>query len=523
MTTRTRAAVWAALAVVVFAVTYVLLLGTRADLVDEAWMLWVTKRITSGQRLYSDVYFVSTPLAAWLGAAWALVGGVHLSVLREFEATVFTAELLVALSVARWCRATLPTMLVFGAAVFAVGSPATEWISLYSAVAIASALVALRLVLAWLDRRDDDARARGRAWALIGAGAACGVSFTSKPNIGLLALAAVVVALVVDRAPTQRGGRPVARDVALTTAGFLVPVVLMGLAVAASGTWDAFVSDVFGDKGSYMQVGTSYLDVLGRQLDVIGSGVTGGERALTMLHAFAVLLPVLIVVVVVVAIVRSQGDARRRVLLFTAFVVAAILSTVPRPGSNHFAAVAPLLLSATLGVITSARGRELPRRAVRLSVGIIGVLALASLAVIVVHSVAGYTDHLVTRSGFAHFERTAVPKRFEDGATDIRTFARAYTDGEIFVLREDAGFWYLVTGVHNPLPYDIPEVSDFGADGEHGVISRLAHGEADWVCVKPVSEAGNGVLEPRRIRHWVRTHWEYVATVRQCDMYRRPD
>ena len=114
-----------------------------------------------------------------------------------------------------------------------------------------------------------------------------------------------------------------------------------------------------------------------------------------------------------------------------------------------------------------------------------------------------------------------VPKRFRAGLDDIRTFVHDHTDGKVFILREDAGFWYLTTGTQNPLPYDIPEVSDFGADGERGVIRSLARGDATWVCVKPVAEAGNGVLEPRRIRHWVRKHFEFVATIRQCDMYRR--
>ena len=98
---------------------------------------------------------------------------------------------------------------------------------------------------------------------------------------------------------------------------------------------------------------------------------------------------------------------------------------------------------------------------------------------------------------------------------------RDNTDGKVFIVREDAGFWYLTTGTRNPLPFDIPEVSDFGADGEAGVIRRLERGEATWVCVKPVKEHANGELEPRRIRRWVRAHFEFVETIRQCDMYKR--
>ena len=100
------------------------------------------------------------------------------------------------------------TLVLFGGAVFAVGAPASEWISVYSSVAVLFVLVALRMLLVWLDRRDrvDAGSARARAWALVGAGAACGLSFASKPNIGLLAVAATMASIWVtpDAAPRRR-------------------------------------------------------------------------------------------------------------------------------------------------------------------------------------------------------------------------------------------------------------------------------------------------------------------------------
>src|SRR4051812_25965054 len=131
-----RVAASIALAAAVFAVTYFLVMGDRADLVDETWMLWVTRRLTSGDRLYADTYFVSTPLAAWLSAAFALVGGTELAVLRALEVTVFVVEFAVALSIARWCRLTWPSVLLFAGALFAIGAPSSEWISVYSSVAV---------------------------------------------------------------------------------------------------------------------------------------------------------------------------------------------------------------------------------------------------------------------------------------------------------------------------------------------------------------------------------------------------
>jgi 4-amino-4-deoxy-L-arabinose transferase-like glycosyltransferase len=519
-----RATAWAVFVIALFAVTVWLVLGDRATLVDEAWMLWVTKRVTSGDRLYSDVYYVSTPLAVWLSAAFVLVGGVQLWVLRVLEVSVFVAEFLVAISIARWCRVSRATLVLFGAAVFAVGAPATEWISVYSSVAVMFALVALRMLLVWLDHRDGPDHARARAWALAAVGAACGLSFASKPNIGLLALAAAVASIWL----TRRRGRAAAPDSimrAFMVVGgvFAAVLVLMVIPVLATGSWSAFVSQVFADKGDYVRVGSSYFTIVHTQLDVFVTAVTDGERALTILHAGVVMLPIVIVAIAAWAIARARREARPRVTLFAIFAAAALLSMFPRPGSNHLAGVSPLAFSATLGaIVMSTRDRPVARRLQPVAWGVIAATVLAALVVIAVHSVAGHDDPLVARSGFAHFDGIAVPERFQTGVADIRHFVRTHTDGKVFILREDAGFWYLTTGTENPLPFDIPEISDFGADGQRGVIKRLERGEATWVCVKPADEKANGVLEPRHIRHWVRSHFEFVETIRQCDMYHKP-
>ena len=154
-----RVGAWTGVAVALFVFTYCLVLGTRVNLVDESWMLLVTRRLTSDQRLYSDVYFVSTPLAAWVSTGFGFVGGVHLTVLRALEVAVFVVEFLVAVSVARWCRVSWPSLVLFGVAVFVVGTPANAWISVYSSIAVLFALVALRLLLMWYGQRDAAASA----------------------------------------------------------------------------------------------------------------------------------------------------------------------------------------------------------------------------------------------------------------------------------------------------------------------------------------------------------------------------
>ena len=202
-------------------------------------------------------------------------------------------------------------MAILAAALLVVGSPAAAWVSVYSSLAVFAALGALRLVLVWIDGRDDVLAVRGRRWALVGVGAACGMSFCSKPNVGLLALAAVVVSVAVNRSPTRTGAHAVFRDAARVGGGFVAPVTVTGVALLASGAWNSFVSDVFGDKVSYLEVGVSYLDVLERQLDVLVDALSGQQRALAVVQAVAVLLPVVTVAIAGIAFARSRGEARR--------------------------------------------------------------------------------------------------------------------------------------------------------------------------------------------------------------------
>ena len=193
------------------------------------------------------------------------------------------------------------------------------------------------------------------------------------------------------------------------------------------------------------------------QLDILFGAFTHGERPLSMFHAFVVLLPIVIVVVVAWAIARARRDTRALVVMFGIFAAVALLSTFPRPGSNHLAGVAPLAFSATLGAFVFAiRSRPMSRQAHKVVVGLTSVVIAAALVVVAVHSVTGYTDPLVRRSGFAHLGGVPVPKRFATGVNDIRGFVREHTDGQVFILREDAGFWYLTTGTTNPLPVRRP-------------------------------------------------------------------
>jgi 4-amino-4-deoxy-L-arabinose transferase-like glycosyltransferase len=127
------------------ALVYVLLLGRPVVRSDEAWFTWVTQRIRSGDTLYRSVYYVSTPLAAWLGTAWSLVGGTSVASMRVLSVAVFVASGAVVWWTARRAHMGVIGRLALIAALFVYASPVADFASIYSSLAILCALTVARL------------------------------------------------------------------------------------------------------------------------------------------------------------------------------------------------------------------------------------------------------------------------------------------------------------------------------------------------------------------------------------------
>ena len=72
-------------------------------------------------------------------------------------------------------------------------------------------------------------------------------------------------------------------------------------------------------------------------------------------------------------------------------------------------------------------------------------------------------------------------------------------DGEIFLVVNTAGFYYLVSGLQNPVPLDFPSVNALGPDGQDDLIAAIRRAQIRIVCVptKP------GASTPLRLEQYV--------------------
>jgi hypothetical protein len=432
-------------------------------------------------------------------------------------AASFALQTVLALAVVRRCGLRTPGCIVFTVGLVAFGSPLVAYTSAYSSFASLGALGALLAVMAWYDTRDAP---RGAAAYLAAAGGACAFAFWSKPNVGVLATAAV--ALFVVAASVRERSR-VAPDLGWVTAGGLVVSAPVVAALASSGAWSAFVDQVFLSKRQYLGVGFSYSTALHDRVQRVFTNPHTDLRGVVQLTIMAT--PVVVVAVLLWACWRHRRNPDLLYVALVAFGCAGLAGVFPRPGVNHFVDVMPLTFAATVGVWALApRRRTVTSRARWTVLAAVAMLTVVGSVVVAGDSMQAYANRRAAHD-FPHFRAVPIRRHLRVRMHELRDGIWTQTDGRVFIAREDAGFLYFETGSRDPLPYDMVERSDFGGGGEQTVIHQLVRRRVQHVCLRRprparAVRAATSPLEPRTLERWVRNHYTFVGRYPACDLYR---
>ncbi len=493
--------------------TWLLTFGVPVDRVDETWFLQVVHRLLDGDAPYRDVYVVTTPLALWIAAPFAAAFGDGVMTMRALGALTIVAALAVSGSIMRAVGARRGATAVLCLVVFALASPLGLFSGLYTKLATLGGLLALRALLAW---QVVPRAPRTRVWALVASGASCGLVIGTKPNVGTLVVFATVVGIVSTVTASRRARMRATITVGVVTVG-VVAVVFAPVVVA--GHWSSFYDQVVGTKGNYARVGFSYFEALGRNWRMVRiANAPLVERALAVVE----LLP--IVALGWFVTLGLRGGWTHRTITFAAFAGAGLAGTWPRPGTHHLASAAPLVITAMAAAAVGSTRKvraSMPSRIALAGLGAWGAITVVLLAGIAIDNLG---SGRYTREGLAHVSPAPAVVKVPDRVHALQHALRARGIDRIFIVREDAGFWYLATGARNPLPYDIAERSDLGGDDEAGVIRLLHRGAARYACLLPQRQhpKQDDPLHPARIDHWVRRHWTPLEATKTCDLYERP-
>ena len=474
---------------------------------DEAWFLQVVSRVSGGDVLYRDVFFGSTPLSVWLALPLVALFGAQVAWIKLVVVGALAATLGLVVWIARGLGAGAAVSLLLAAAVLAF-SPAQRG-SLYQPLATLFLLACLAAALAWMR-----ASPRAWAWALAG-GAAAGLGFASKQNVGLYALAALLAAIPLA------GARDRLRDAGLALAGFVVAAAIPLVPVAATGGSGALVDYGFTNKGAYSDLGAvGYLEGFRMESVDVRELLAGGEVIDAVPPAYRAALYLIVpatLVLLVVAFVGARGVERRRVEVVGLFAVAATAAIFPRADGTHLSYVAPvLLLAAWYALDLLLRGRSQGRlTAVALALALAVVPGVAALAAWPVLQAVDRDAHLST---LPHMRGVLFdPARERRIGRTADSLAEAGTGGALFLATPEAGFYYLVSGVENPTPYDFPLATAFGRTGQAELTERIRAGGIDAVCL---GYRRLGDLTPWLLVHAVKTSLEPAERTAACRLYR---
>lgn len=514
-------AYWLVSGLILFVWGYLLSMSHGFGLADESWFLQVVHRVTSGEVLYRDIFFGATPLSVYITATLTTVLGTEILVVKAVVVFCFVLTVLLSCRIARQLDSAqgVPFLLVIALFVYALPKASAA----YSPLANVFLLSCFSAALFWREsQRAESSVGDGwlrSVWALAMAGGAAGLCFASKQNIGLYALAALVLTVVISAKDKRWSRQKRIVSLLVVLSGFLLVAALVLLPVWFSGGAEKLLEYGF-FKINYLRFGqVSYLDGFGRLATLVGTA--GSVKSLTQIY-FQVLflLPPLMFIALLVAWLRANPDERGWATTVVLFIGAAFLGVFPRADMDHLRSAIPELL---LGLVyawhrikpsLAARWVRLAQAGVLLWLGV--GLGFTLLSPVVKLASGNYQ-----LSTLPHFRGVLMQVAQH---TELRTYAKTLAEvmagDQPLLLSPHAGFYYLSTGLKNPTPFDYPLVTAFGRQGEAEVMAAISRHEIQTVCLDSQYSQQLSGLRPVRLERYVREHMERSGEVGFCTLYR---
>lgn len=487
---------------------------------DEAWSLQVVWRMQTGATLYRDIFCGVLPLAFYLTLG--------LTKLLGAEVLVIKLSVVLCLALSGWTAERILQQLT--------GTERYRWFlrglilifalpratALYQPLATLWLLLSAQAALAYWQAEALPLRARRN---LLAAAGWVGCCLATKHNVGVFALAALGLTLTLkhwERAAIA--GQSVwtwllAKRwlgevvMVLAVSGSLVAFVL--LPVGWSGGGAALLDYAFSNKRTYLALGgVTYFDGL-RELGAALGALPTGEALLRVLAYAVFLLPPLNLCALAWWWWHSSGAARAQTLVWSAVSFAALLTLYPRADRIHLNYVALVWLIGLLAAWHHWQASRPARHVAWLSRAAAAGLALSGVLLLGTAARQVWSAQTVWLR-WPHFRYQLLQRDEAARAQALRDRLQAAAAGEpVLLLLNGAGFYYLVTGLQNPTPYDYPLATAFGLRGEAETITALAAKRIRVVCLQRQT-----ALAPARLEQYISEHLQAVEDLGECTLYR---
>jgi hypothetical protein len=481
---------------------------------DADWFAQLSGWVAHGDALYSERFYGVMPLAVWLAVPGMLVFGTQVAVVKALCAGSSAGAALFATYAARRLGvgpAGQALVVLASVAYLVLPSYAP-----YQPMASAAEVGALAAMAAWIGQPA----ARPRRELLL-AGTAAGISIASKQTVGTLTLAACLAVVWLAPRPTPAApARRINETGVLLAPALAIPVLSLAPILFAAHL-DAFWRYAV-TKGAYVDRGSvSYLH--GFQALGNDAGLPPANLHLFLLYLGNVWTP--LAVIGLAATVRRTAEW----VLLASFTVAAIAMSYPR---------ADLLVTIpTVAVALAWSARQLAAGRVPFRAQGAALIGIAVLLGITCYATLLRSTYIDIRDGYGiggirgHAGVAAQPALVR-AAGEIGGELAAVDDGQdrTFVLSRNAGFIYLVSGVHDPTRQDYPFATTFRGDERRALESTIASGEIPRVCLGDYK--GTGRLRPWGLESFIRSRLRRAERVGPpagspfaglgCRIYRSP-
>jgi hypothetical protein len=480
---------------------------------DESWFLRVLQRVTDGEVLYRDVYYPLLPLPVYVGVAATSILGSNFQVLQALFFACFIANCWLTYRCARLLKIKALPMAVLALAVAVWASPAAVdhvW-SLYQPLAQFFLLLSLLMLLRWMEHAKN-----GRlGFELTIAAIASGAGFASKDQVGLLAFAALLCGILVISHYKKFALLEVVKTGAKMVAIFTGTVLLTLIPTALQGGWNRFAEYFVFERTQVISTSSiPFTDGMKYFTYLVLDRIFLEEPFETLHYSMYIIVPIVAAILFGMYLRRRSEDSVRAMTLFC-FSIAAVLSVYPRADVWHI-----LYLGFVFALcLIFALDRFLTSRVLRNAVlGTLSLCLIGGFAEIIWAGIVRIErlDYHYLR--LPHFEYAMAPGRnIEQMNRDRETLQAAAAVAPVFLLTDEAGFYYLISGIKNPTPIDYPMVASMGRNGEADMIQAIQASKDGWVCVESYREP---LLRPAKVEGFVRSQLQFVKRLGFCDLYR---
>ncbi len=488
---------------------------------SEACYLQTVNRVLTGEILYRDVWFGTSPLPVYLTVALATLFGAEALLVKAIMALCLTLTGLLSYRIAR--QLGLGRILALALA-GVVAIYITSWLPgpglPYTPLAYICLTAGFSAILSWRESalRQTSVGSRGLARYLVIAGASAGLSFSCKQNVGVYALVGLCIALIACQRETGMDRARLLKALLLLSSAFAVVVGLILLPVLLSGGMPRFIDYTFSSKSEYLRFGQiSYRAELDELVRLARDRASWQDLG-ALYYQLEFLLPFPTFAALLWVWFRGGAAKRGLATIVLGFAASAFAGVFPRVDLSHMIASVPALLLSLVWACRQLRPRVNKKWALVVGLGLLMGLATGARSTYLLNPVRRIRSGALQVSDLPHFRGCLM---WADFLKSVRTNAQILTEstgGEsVFILDNSGPIYYLVTGIKNPTPYDDPQAHAFGVNGQAEVIAAIEQGRISYVCMNPL---GADDLAPALLEDYVPRHMERIRDLGFCTLYR---